>query len=327
MSVTRRLAPFAIALTLLGGIGTATLANAQEAGHEAKVEHGKAEHHDKSHVKAQSWSFGGLTGSFDKKQLRRGFQIYNEVCAACHSMKLMYYRNLMEPGGPEFSKKEVEEIIADKEVPAPPNDEGATINDDGERIMRKALLTDHFVSPYANDKAAMSANGGAMPPDLSVMAKARGIPHGAKPLQAGNIVSALFEGIKEYVGWIFSTVTNVATQYQEAGPDYIYALMTGYEEEAPKGMSIPEGKNFNWVFPGHAISMPAPLSDDQVEYKDGTKATLDQEARDIAAFLMWTADPHLNARKNLGLKVLIYLLILSGLMYAVKRTIWAGVKH
>ncbi len=322
MSVIRRLAPFAIALTFAGSAGTATIVTAGENEHEAK-----AGQHDKSHVQRQKWSFGGLTGRFDKKQLRRGFQIYNEVCAACHSMKLMYYRNLMEPGGPEFSKKEVEAIIADKEVPAPPNDDGATINDDGERIMRKALLTDHFVSPYANDKAAMSANGGALPPDLSVMAKARGIPHGAKPLQAGNIFSAAFEGVKEYVGWIFGTVYNLATQYQEAGPDYIHALMIGYEEEAPKGMEIPEGKSFNWVFPGHAISMPQPLSDEQVEYADGTKATLDQEARDIAAFLMWTADPHLNARKSLGLKVLIYLIILSILMYAVKRTIWAGVKH
>jgi ubiquinol-cytochrome c reductase cytochrome b/c1 subunit len=242
-------------------------------------------------------------------------------------MKLLHYRNLMEPGGPEFTKAEVKAIIADKEVPAEPNDEGATHADDGSRLMRKALLTDHFVSPYPNDKAAMAANGGALPPDLSVMAKARGIPHPGGEETAGNPFSALFEGVKEYMGFIFGSLGKLGTQYQEAGPDYIYALMMGFEEEVPAGKTIPEGKNFNWVFPGNAISMPPQISDEMVEYADGTKPTADQHARDIAAFLMWAAEPHLNARKRLGLKVLIYLLILSALMYAVKRTIWSGVKH
>ena len=319
MSVKSKITAFALALAIGGTMGWSGAAMAEE--------EGEGGHHDKSHVQRQSWSFGGLLGSYDKKQLRRGFQVYNEVCSSCHSMKLMYYRNLMEPGGPEFTKEEVKKIIADKEVPAEPNEEGAIFDDSGNRLMRKALLTDHFVSPYPNDNAAKAANGGALPPDLSVMAKARGIPHAGGHESAGNPFSALIEGVQEYFGWIFGTIRDIATQYQEAGPDYIYAVMTGYEDEAPKGMSIPEGKNFNWAFPGHAISMPAPLSEDAVEYADGTKATLDQEARDVAAFLMWTAEPHLNDRHRLGIKVLIYLLILAGLMYAVKRTIWSGVKH
>jgi cytochrome c1 len=321
------LATFAAVLTISGGLvvtggpGGPAVVNAAEEAHEA----GATEHHDKSHVTRQSWSFGGLLGSYDRAQLRRGFQIYNEVCTACHGMKLLSYRNLMEAGGPAFTKEEVKALIAEKEVPAEPNDEGE-IYADGERIMRKALLTDRMISPYANNKAAMSANGGALPPDLSVIAKARGIPHPADNTPPSNFIMAPIMGIMEYGGWIAGVIKDIATQYQEGGPDYIYALMTGYAEEAPAGVDIGD-KNFNYVFPGNAISMAPPLSDEIVEYTDGTKATLDQHARDVAAFLMWASEPHLNARKNLGLKVLIYLLILSGLMYGVKRTIWSGIKH
>ena len=320
MSMKRTFTAFATVLALSAGLGAATVAVAEGEEHEGKA------HHDKSHVQRQSWSFSGLMGSFDKKQLRRGFKIYNEVCSGCHSMNLLAYRNLMEEGGPELTKAEIKAIIADKEVPAPPNDDGE-IFADGERIMRKALLTDRFVPPYANKKAAMSANGGALPPDLSVMAKARGIPHAGGHEEASNIFSALIDGVGEYVGSVFHFFRDLVVPYQEAGPDYIYALMTGFEEEVPEGKSIPEGKNFNWVFPGNAISMPPQISEEMVEYTDGTKPTADQHARDITAFLMWTAEPHLNARKRLGLKVLIYLLLLTGLMYAVKRTIWSGVKH
>lgn len=316
MSVKRTLATFAAVLTISGGLGSVNIASAAEEAHESGGGH---------HAERQSWSFGGLLGSYDQPQLKRGFQIYNEVCSACHGMTLLSYRNLMEVGGPMFSKAEVEALIEDKEVPAEPNDEGAT-HEDGERIMRKALLTDPFLSPYANDKAAMSANGGAMPPDLSVMAKARGIPHAAAGEPSTNPFSALIGGVSEYVGWLAGMTVDIATQYQEGGPDYIYALMTGYAEEAPAGVDIGD-KSFNYIFPGNAISMAAPLSDEMVEYADGTKPTLDQHARDISAFLMWASEPHLNARKNLGLKVLIYLIILSGLMYAVKRSIWSGVKH
>jgi cytochrome c1 len=311
------------ALLVAGGLWGTPLAFAADDAH-AEAEGGAYHPH---HVERQTWSFGGLLGRFDKAQLKRGFQVYNEICSACHSLKLLSYRNLMEVGGPEFTKAQVEEIIADKEVPAAPNDDGETHDGDGGRLVRPALLTDRFVSPYANDKAAMAANGGALPPDLSVMAKARGIPHVDDGKQSGDPFSAIISGVTEYFGWIFGTLKDIATQYQEGGTDYIFALMTGYEEEAPAGVEIPEDKNFNHVFPGYAISMAPPLFDEAVEYEDGTKATLDQHARDVSAFLMWAADPHLEARKRLGLKVLIYLLILSGLMYAVKRTIWSGQKH
>ncbi len=314
MSVKNTLASFAVALTVLGGIGTAGAA--QKTG----------DYGDKAHVERQSWSFSGLLGSYDKAQLKRGFQVYNEVCTACHGMNLLSWRNLMEEGGPEFTKAELEAIIADKEVPADPNDEGLTHGDDGSRLMRKAFLTDRILAPYANDKAAMAANGGALPPDLSVMAKARGIPHVAGNAGPSVWYKAPFVGLMEYGSWIAGTLRDIGTQYQEAGADYIYALMVSYPEETPAGADVGD-RSFNYVFPGNAISMGAPIADEAVEYADGTKPTLDQHARDIAALMMWAAEPHLNARKSLGLKVLIYLIILSGLMYAVKRTIWAGVKH
>ena len=325
MSVKRTLASFATALTLVGGIGFANISLAAgDADHAAKA----GEHHDKSHVERQKWSFGGLMGSYDKAQLRRGFVVYNEVCSACHSMTLMSYRNLAEPGGPEYTKDEVKAFLADKEVFAGPNDEGETRGEDGEPFMRKPILTDRFVSPYQNDKAAMTANGGALPPDLSVMGKARGIPHVADNSGPSSWFMAPINGLIEYGAWIVGMVKDIATQYQEGGPDYIYALMTSYADEAPKGVDVGD-KAFNHVFPGNAISMAAPLGTFETGPDADKEANkeLDAKSRDISAFLMWASEPHLNARKSLGLKVLIYLLILSTLMYFVKRTIWAGVKH
>ncbi len=318
MSIKSKLVALAAILTVSGSVGFATIAEA--GGHDGAE-------HNAYHPARQSWTFGGIFGKFDRAQLRRGYQIYDEVCSACHSMKLMSYRNLMESGGPEFTKDEVKKMIADKAVPAEPNDEGATYAD-GERITRPALLTDRFVSPYENDKAAMAANGGALPPDLSVMAKARSLPHAGSGKEADNIFFATVAGIKEYAGWVFGVARDIVTQYQEGGPDYIYALMTSYEEEVPEGAKpIPEDKNFNHIFPGNAISMAPPLSDETVEYADGTKPTLDQHARDIATFLMWVAEPKLEERKRTGFMALVYLFILSMLMYMVKRAIWSGQKH
>ena len=179
-----------------------------------------------------------------------------------------------------------------------------------------------------NEKAAMAANGGALPPDLSVMAKARGIPHPADTSKPSAWYAAPFYGLMEYGAWIGGTLKDIATQYQEGGPDYIYALMTGYADEAPAGIDVGD-KSFNYVFPGNAISMGAPLGtfETGADADKEANAELDTKSRDVSAFLMWASEPHLNARKNLGLKVLIYLIILSGLMYAVKRSIWAGVKH
>ncbi|HEC14711.1 MAG TPA: cytochrome c1, partial [Rhodospirillales bacterium] len=211
-------------------------------------------------------------GTFDRGALKRGFQIYSEVCSACHSLRLLSYRNLKEIG---FSKNEIKAIAAEKEVQDGPND-------DGEMFMRPAKPADRFVSPYPNKKAAQAANNGALPPDLSLIVKAR-----------------------------------------KGGADYIHALLTGYKDEPPKGFNLLEGSNYNIYFPGNQIAMPAPLSDDAVEYADGTKPTLDQLARDISTFLAWTSSPELEARKSMGIKVILFLLVLTGMLYALMKRIWA----
>jgi ubiquinol-cytochrome c reductase cytochrome c1 subunit len=220
----------------------------------------------------QSWSFNGPFGTFDRASAQRGFQIYNQVCSNCHSMKLGYYRNLAGIGIPE---EDIKAIAASKMVP--------TIADDGTPAERPAVPADHFRSPYANDKAARAALNGALPPDMSVLEKAR----------AG-------------------------------GADYIADLMTGYGDPPP-GMKIGDGLYYNKYFPGHQIAMPQPLQPDQVEYADGTKATLEQEAHDVATFLTYMANPELEQRKRIGVKAVLFLALLSGLTYAVKRKVWADV--
>lgn len=218
------------------------------------------------------WSFRGIFGTFDRPALKRGFQVYSEVCAACHSLNLLSYRNLEAIG---FSKAEVKAIAAEKEVEDGPND-------DGEMFMRPAKPADRFVSPYPNVKAAQAANNGATPPDLSLIVKAR-------------------------VG----------------GEDYIYSLLTGYKDEPPKGFNMLEGSNYNSFFPGNQIAMPPPLSDEAVDYADGTKPTLDQLAKDVTTFLTWAAEPELEARKSMGIKVILFLLVLTGMLYVLKKRIWA----
>jgi cytochrome c1 len=224
----------------------------------------------------QSWSWNGVFGKYDTAQLKRGFQIYHDVCSNCHSMKLLAYRNLGGDGGIGFSDDEVKKIAGEKQVPDEPNDVG-------DIKPRPAKPSDRFVSPFPNDNAARAANGGALPPDLSLMTKAR-----------------------------------------EGGADYVFAILTGFGD-APKDVKVPDGKYYNKVFAGNMISMPPPLAADSVTYTDGTKATVDQEARDVVAFLNWAAEPELNVRHNLGIKVLILAGILTLLAYAVKRKVWADV--
>jgi ubiquinol-cytochrome c reductase cytochrome c1 subunit len=225
----------------------------------------------------QEWTTNGIFGSFDRKQLKRGWQVYNEVCSSCHSVRLIYYRNLAEIG---FSSDEIKALISDVEVPAGPNDEGET-HEDGELLMRLAKPFDKIVQPYPNDLASRAANGGALPPDLSLMTKAR-----------------------------------------INGANYLHALLTG-DKEAPANFKLSEGMNYNPYYPGAQIAMGAPLSDDGVEYNDGTKATVEQMSRDITAFLIWTAEPELEERKRLGLKVMLFLIVFSAMLYAVKRQVWA----
>ncbi|MBN8958154.1 MAG: cytochrome c1 [Rhizobiales bacterium] len=248
------------------------------------------------HPPRQSWSFAGPFGTFDRAQLQRGFKVYHEVCAACHSMHLLSFRNLSEPGGPEFTKAQVAALAAQAKVQDGPNDAG-------EMFERAARPADRFPSPFPNDNAARAANGGALPPDFSVLAKARSYERG-------------------FPWFIF----DIFTQYQEQGVDYIVALLHGYEEP-PQGFALPEGANYNKFFPGHALGMPKPIEDGRVEYTDGTPGTLDNYSKDVAAFMMWAAEPHLEARKRIGFQTMIFLLVFAGLLYFAKKKVWSTAPH
>ena len=243
----------------------------------------------------QSWSFNGPFGKFDKAQLQRGYQVYREVCSSCHSMKFVSFRNLSEPGGPEFSESQVKALSETFKVQDGPNDTGDMFD-------RAGRPSDPMPAPFPNEQAARSANGGALPPDMSVLAKARDV---------------------EFGGLWF--MVQPFSQYQSGGPDYITAVLNGYRDPPPKGFQLPAGKYYNDYYPGHAISMPKPLSDGQIPYSDGSPQTLQQYSHDVAAFLMWAAEPKLVARKRTGMDAIIFLLVFVGLLYLVKRRVWAGV--
>jgi cytochrome c1 len=242
----------------------------------------------------QKWSFSGPFGLYDRAQLQRGFKVYKEVCASCHSLSLVSFRNLAETGGPGYSAAQAAAVAAEYKVQDGPNDAG-------EMFERPGRPADRFPKPFPNDNAARAANGGALPPDLSVMAKARTYERGFPRF-----------------------IIDIFTQYQEQGPDYLVALMNGYED-APKGFALPAGANYNKYFPGHAIGMPKPLNDGQVTYDDGAPQTIDQYAKDVTAFLMWTAEPHMEARKRIGFQVMIFLIVFAGLLYFTKKKVWADV--
>ncbi|MFC4352441.1 cytochrome c1 [Fodinicurvata halophila] len=223
-------------------------------------------------IPEQDWSFSGFFGTYDREALQRGFQVYEQVCSSCHSLRLVAFRNLSELG---YNDAEIRAIAADYTVEDGPNDEGNMYERDAE-------ASDKFPPPFPNEEAARAANGGAYPPDLSLMAKAR----------AG-------------------------------GPDYLYALLTGYEE-APEDVEMMQGMYYNEYFPGHQIAMAPPLSEGIVEYADGTEATVSQMSADVSEFLMWTAEPKLEDRKQMGIKVILFLLVFTGLIYAAKRKLWAN---
>jgi ubiquinol-cytochrome c reductase cytochrome b/c1 subunit len=244
----------------------------------------------------QHWSFHGPFGTFDQAQLQRGFKVYREVCSNCHSLKLLAFRNLADPGGPSFTEAQAASIAAEYQVTDGPNDQG-------QMFQRPGRIADHFPPPFPNDQAARAALGGALPPDMSVLAKARSYEAGFP--------------------WF---IVDAFTAYQEDGPDYIHAILNGYTD-APAGFTLPSGAQYNKYFPGHAIGMPKPLTDGQVEYTDGTPATVDQYGRDVAAFLMWAAEPTLDARKRLGFQVMIFLIVLTGLLYFTKKKVWHDVHH
>lgn len=252
-------------------------------------------------IHRQSWTFGGPFGYYDQKQLRRGYMVYKNVCASCHGLRLLSYRNLGQPYGPQYSEEEVKTFAAEVKVP--------DIDDAGKAIERPGRPSDRFVSPYKNEAEAAATFNGAAPPDLSVMAKARGVQR--------DVAWFVEPGY-----WLYDIVTG----YEEKGADYIHALLTSYAD-APEGVTLASGASYNKVFPGHQIAMPPPLVEGVVEYDDGTPATVESYARDVSAFLSWAAEPTLVERKKMGAKVFLYLLVLVAVLYLSKRVAWRGVKH
>lgn len=274
----------------LAALGLALLGSPALAAHPKPVEHEVA------------WSFDGPFGKFDTAQLQRGYKVYREVCSACHAMHLLSFRNLGEPGGPfydpEYKNSNDNPYVKSlaKDIQVPDID-----SDTGDAIQRPATPADRFPSPFPNEAAARASNGGALPPDLSVLAKAR-----------------------------------------EGGPNYIYSVLTGYRDP-PAGLTIAAGQHYNqsmsgdltsaWkgdhhkVPPGGVIAMPPPLADGKVTFDDGKPSTVDEQAKDVAAFLYWAAEPKMMERKQFGLGAMIYLLIFTVLLYFSYRRIWRNVAH
>ena len=219
------------------------------------------------------WHFSGPFGTFDRAAQQRGLKVYREVCAACHGLKRIAFRNLEALG---YDEGQVKAIAAEYNVTDGPDEEGDMFD-------RPARPSDRFPSPFANDNQAKAANNGALPPDLSLITKAR-----------------------------------------HHGPDYVYSLLVGYEDP-PEGKELLEGQYWNKYMPGHVIAMAPPLSDDQVVYEDGTPQTVDQYSKDLVEFLAWAAEPEMEERKRTGIKVIIFLLVFAGIMYGIKKKIWADV--
>ena len=224
------------------------------------------------HPKQMEWSFDGVFGRVDKPSVQRGLQVYKEVCSACHSLKRVSMRTLQDVG---FSEAEVKSLAAGYTVKDGPND-------DGEMFERPGRPSDKFPSPHANDNASRAANNGALPPDLSLIVKAR-----------------------------------------HDGANYVYSLLTGYGQTAPEHLSVPEGAHYNPYMDGGVIKMALPLSEDGVTYQDSTKASIDQQARDVVNFLQWAAEPEMEARKSMGIKVMLFLGIMTTFFYLVKKRIWS----
>jgi ubiquinol-cytochrome c reductase cytochrome c1 subunit len=223
----------------------------------------------------QQWSFNGAFGTYDRAALQRGFQVYKEVCAACHAVKHLYYRDLEELG---YTEDQVKGIAAQVQVTDGPNDQG-------EMFQRPGRPSDPIARPFANDQVARAANNGALPPDLSLITKAR-----------------------------------------EGGADYVYAILTGFRD-APQGVKLNPNMYYNEYFAGHQIAMPPPLNADQVKYADGTPATVPQMAHDVVSFLSWAAEPNLDQRHRMGFKVMLFLIVATGVFYAAKRKIWSRIHH
>jgi ubiquinol-cytochrome c reductase cytochrome b/c1 subunit len=242
---------------------------------------------------SQKWSFAGPLGTYDRAALQRGLKVYKEVCSACHGLSYIAFRNLADPGGPGYTPAQAAALAAEYKIKDGPNDQG-------EMFERPGRPADYFPSPFPNEPAARAANGGALPPDLSLITKARSYER----------------GFPKFVFDFF-------TQFQEQGPNYVDAILQGFEEKPPAGVTIPEGSYYNKYFPGHAIKMPKPLNDGQVTFDDGSPATVPQYAKDVTTFLMWAAEPHMEARKRLGMQVFVFLILFTALLYFTKKKVWA----
>lgn len=225
---------------------------------------------DQKEPRKIDWAFNGIFGTVDKQSAQRGFQVYKEVCSACHSLNRIAFRNMTEIG---FSEAEVAALAATYQVADGPNDAG-------DMFQRPGKASDNFPPLYANENAARAMHNGAAPPDLSLITKAR-----------------------------------------HDGPNYVYSLLTGFSPP-PADVKLADGQYYNPYFPGGKLAMPAPLSEGQVTFSDGTPASVDQMSRDVVTFLQWAAEPEMETRKEMGIKVLVYLAIFTAFMYVAKRNIW-----
>lgn len=262
---------------------------------DVALHEGGTPHYPLIHPDYIDWSFAGPFGTWDLAQLQRGLKVYREVCSACHSLNLVAFRHLEDLG---YGEEQIAALAAEYTVTDGPDE-------NGEMFEREGIPSDHFPAPFPNPEAAAAANNGAVPPDLSLMAQARAVTRG-------------------FPTFIF----DIFTQYAQGGPDYIHALLTGYGHEPPEGLEIQPGTYYNPYFiAGPALAMPQPIFDGQVAYEDGTPETIDQYARDVAAFLMWAAEPHLEERKATGFVVMVFLIIFGVLLYLTKRKVWADVSH
>jgi len=231
--------------------------------------------------KRVSFSFEGPFGTYDRGALQRGFQVYKEVCSACHSLNHVAFHNLSDEGGPGFTDAQAKAIAGSYKLPAGPNDKGETVDSSGSPLMRPGTIADHFPPPFPNEQAARTANGGSLPPDLSLIVKAR----------AG-------------------------------GPQYVYSIITGFHQTSPSWFKVLPNKYYNPYFDGWNISMPPPLANASVTFSDGTPNTIDQEAHDVVTFLAWASDPKMEERKRLGLGVMLFLVVFSGLLFLSYRRVW-----
>ena len=224
-------------------------------------------------IPKHNWSFEGFTGTFDRAALQRGYKVYREVCSGCHSMKLLYFRDLIDIG---FSPEQVKAIAAEYTVLDGPDDEGNMFE-------RPAKPSDRFVGPFANDQEARFNNNGAYPPDLSVIVKAR-----------------------------------------KNGVNYLYNLLLGYTDP-PENFEASEGMYYNQWVDGNQIAMAPPLGEGYVDYDDGTNNTLPQLAEDVVAFLKWSAEPELEERKSLGIKVILFFIVFGFIVFLAKRRLWSNI--